>query len=143
MNRKRIIGIVVVIAIAFMFSWFLYVRSGQNEVIERCNDYNPKWIGMLDCYGLVSIWQPDNSGYLVENNAVPGSIIAQIDLVNPFIVENSKMYLVDITPKGGCANGEQRQYCREFQVNGQSKTYSYRSLEQVPTYLVMSDFTLA
>jgi hypothetical protein len=96
---------------------------------------------MLDCYGVISIWQPDNSGYLVENNTRPGQIIAQIRSADDFIVQGDEMYLMDITPKGICNNLLPGKYCGEFQVNGEQKQYYYDGPEQVPTYIIINTRT--
>jgi hypothetical protein len=105
---------------------------------HRCTDYNPQWLGMLDCYGVISIWQPDNSGYPVQNNTQSGPIIAQINSARDFVVQNNEMYLIDITPKSACNNATPGKYCGSFQTNDKSKTYYYdypNQVNQVPVYL--------
>ncbi|MDA9475085.1 hypothetical protein XI03_11360 [Bradyrhizobium sp. CCBAU 65884] len=109
--------------------------------MSRCTDYNPQWLGMLDCYGVISIWERDNSGYLVQNNKHTGPIVAQIKSPNAFVVYANLMYLIDITPKGICNNLVPGKYCGDFQVNGQPKSYYYDRPEQVPTYLVIDTKT--
>src|SRR5262249_11882596 len=104
MRKKQIAGVILIVVLAVIGAWFLYVPPSWREVISRCTDYDPHWLGMLDCYGLISIWQPDNSGYLVGNNSRSGSIIAQIRGADAFIVRDGQMYLIDITPKGVCNN---------------------------------------
>jgi hypothetical protein len=84
--KKWIVLTVTVLVMILVSAWFLYVPASWQKVLNRCTDYDPHWIGMLDCYGLISISQPDNSGYLVENNSIPGSIIAQIKGTDDFVV---------------------------------------------------------
>src|SRR5215471_19668399 len=98
MRKKRIAGIFAAIILVGLALWLVHAEASWRNIVKRCTDYAPHWPGMLDCYGLVSIWQPDNSGYLVQNNARPGSIIAQIKTADAFIVEGDEMYLIDITP---------------------------------------------
>jgi hypothetical protein len=138
--KKWIILAVAILAFVAVLAWFLYVPAAWQKVVSRCTDYDPQWIGMLDCYGLIAIFQPDNSGYIIQDNAVPGSIIAQISSSNSFIVDGDQMYLMDITPVGGCANNK-KGYCRDFQVDGKVSTISYDDPKQTPRYLVINTRT--
>ena len=132
--------LVITVTLVLVFAWFLYVPPRWQKIVNRCANYDPQWIGMLDCYGLISIFQPDNSGYIVQDNAVPGSIIAQISSSNSFLVRDDEMYLIDVTPAGRCANN-QKGYCRDFQVDGKAKTISYSDPDQTPRYLIINTKT--
>jgi hypothetical protein len=141
MRKKQIAGIILVVIIAAIGTWFVYVPPSWQRVIDRCIGYDPQWRGMLDCYSVISIWQPDNSGYLIINNRRPGAILAQIGAADDFIVESNQMYLVDVTPKGKCAVPARGQFCRDFQVNGEPKEFGYDNPDQVPTYLIIDTKT--
>jgi hypothetical protein len=141
MRKTFIIIIAVSVTLLIVLVWFFHVPSSGQNVLSRCTDYNPEWLGMVDCYGVVSIWQPNNSGYLVENNAIPGSIIAQIQNQDSFVVRSDRLYLRDITPKGICNNLVPGKYCGNFQVDGEQKTFYYDSPDRVPTYLIINTKT--
>ncbi len=132
----------ITIASVLLFSTFLfgvqffYWAPNWKKITDRCIDYNPQWSGMLDCYGIISIWQSNNSGYLIQKNTEPGPIVAQIRKVDDFVVKNNEIYLVDITPKEICNNLIPGKYCGTFQVNGKSKSYYYDTPNEVPTYRV-------
>jgi hypothetical protein len=100
-------------------------------------DYDPQWRGMLDCYGVVSMWQFHNSRNVVLNNNHSGAIIAEIGTVGDFVIEDDQMYLINVTPIGECAMASRGKYCAEFQVNGEPKEFGYASADQVPTYLII------
>jgi len=138
--KKWIVLIIGILALVLVLTWFFYVPASWQKVVNRCTDYDPQWIGMLDCYGLVSISQPDNSGYLVGNNSIPGSIIAQIKGPDDFIVQGNQIYLIDITPAGGCANF-QPGYCSTFQVGGKQKTIFFNDPNKTPRYLIINTET--
>lgn len=138
--KKWILSILVILVLILAAIWFFYVPPSWRTVVNRCTDYDPQWIGMVDCHGLISIWQPDNSGYIIQNNADPGPIIAQIKDSNDFVVRDDQMYLIDITPAGGCPNF-QPGYCSTFQVNGKAKTISYSDPSQTPRYLIIDTKT--
>jgi hypothetical protein len=138
--KKWIIFAVAVLVLSLVSIWFLYTPASWQEIVNRCTDYDPHWIGMLDCYGLISISEPDNSGYLVENNSIPGSIIAQIKGPSDFVVKGDQIYLIDITAAGGCVNF-QPGYCSTFQVDGKTKTISYSDPHQTPRYLIINTKT--
>jgi hypothetical protein len=89
---------------------------------------------------LISIWQPDNSGYIIQNNGDQGPIIAQIKGPDDFVVQGDEIYLMDITPAGGCANF-QPGYCSTFQVGGKRKTMFYNDPNQTPRYLIINTET--
>jgi hypothetical protein len=125
-------ALVVIYAGVQLFYW----GPTWKTITDRCIDYNPQWLGVLDCYGVISIWQPDNSGYLIENNKQAGPIMAQIKSVDAFTIKGDEMYFIDITPKGICDNLVPEKYCGDFQVDGDSKTYYYDSPEQVPTLIM-------
>jgi hypothetical protein len=110
------------------------------KIIDRCTNYDPQSLGMIDCYGVISIWQPDNSGYIIQNNNDQGPIIAQIKGPDDFVVQGDQIYLIDITPAGGCANF-QPGYCSTFQVGGKPKTISYNDPNQTPRYLIINTET--
>jgi hypothetical protein len=141
MRKNWIVGVISVVIISFIVGWFFYVPPSWQQVINRCTNYDPQWLGMLDCYGVISIWQPDNSGYLVQNNKHLGPTIAQIKAVDEFIVRDDQMYLIDITPKGVCNNLAPGKYCGDFQIDGEPKTLYYDSPEEVPTYLIIDTKT--
>lgn len=145
MNKKDILLAVLAFVIAVSgLAIYLLVQKWNSErevVIKRCIDYNAQWLGMIDCYGVISVWQPDDSGYLVGNNKRPGSIIAQIRTADNFIVRNDQMYLIDITPKGKCGDSTPEKYCGDFQVKGELKTYYYDDPDQVPTYRIINTKT--
>jgi hypothetical protein len=138
--KKWIVLIIGILALVLVLTWFFYVPASWQKVVNRCTDYDPQWIGMLDCYGLISISQPDNSGYLVGNNSIPGSIIAQIKEPDDFVVQGNQIFLIDITPAGGCANF-QPGYCSTFQVGGKQKTISFIDPNQTPRYLIINTET--
>jgi hypothetical protein len=123
--RKTQVVVIILLggAVAAVMLWFMYVPPGWQRVIDRCTDYDPHWLGMLDCYGLISIWRPDNSGYLVLNNKRPGAIIAQIKAADAFIVQGNEMYVIDTTPVGACAIPSRGKYCADFQLNGEPKEF--------------------
>jgi hypothetical protein len=143
MRRSYVIAIVAVALLAscLLFIQMLYWAPTWKKIVDRCADYNPQWLGMLDCYGVISVWQPDNSGYLIQNNSKSGSIIAQIKSADDFIVRSNEMYLIDITPKGVCNNLVPGKYCGSFQINGNERTYYYDSPDQVPTYVIIDTKT--
>jgi hypothetical protein len=141
MNKKMVTGIVLVVTVAFVLAWFFYEPPSWRQMINRCTDYDPHWLGMVDCYGLISIWQPHNSEYLVENNKQPGPIIAQIKSADAFIVKGNEMYLVEITPLGRCAVPARGKYCRDVQVNGEPEELGYDSPNKVPTFLIIDTNT--
>jgi hypothetical protein len=132
------IGVVLLLALAYFVTEYFYWSRNWEKVVSLCTDYDPKWEGMTDCYGVISIWQPWNgSGYTIQNNTDPGPVIAQIASRNAFIVQGNYMYLVDTTRAGKCPNNEPG-YCRDFQVNGTSKIYHYDNPNQVPKYLIIN-----
>jgi hypothetical protein len=142
MKKSYVIAIVVVlVACLLLCIQVFYWGPTWKKIVDRCTDYNPRWLGMLDCYGVISVWQPDNSGYLIQNNTQSGSIIAQIKSADDFIVQSNEMYLIDITPKSACNNLVPGKYCGSFQINGKAKTYYYDSPDQVPTYLIIDTET--
>jgi hypothetical protein len=141
MRKKRIAGVILVVIIAAIGTWFVYVPPSWREVINRCTNYDPHWLGMLDCYGVISIWERDDSGYLVQNNNHTGPIVAQIKSPDAFVVEGNEMYLIDVTPLGGCAIPTRGKYCADFQVNGEPKEFGYDSPDKVPTLLVIDTKT--
>mgnify|MGYP001572376445 CR=1 FL=1 len=142
MRKITIISAIILIpVIVFSILQFFYWGPNWKKIMDRCMNYNPEWAGMLDCYGVISIWQPDNSGYLVSNNKYSGSIIAQIREADDFIVSGDQIYLIDISPQGICNNLMPGKYCGEFHVNGAIKTYYYDSPDKVPTYRIFNTQT--
>jgi hypothetical protein len=142
MAKKRLVGttaIVLFISLYFVVQLFYWSPHWQT-IINRCTDYDPQSLGMVDCYGVISIWQPDNSGYIIQNNSDQGPIIAQIKGPHDLVVQGDQIYLIDITPAGGCAHF-QPGYCSTFQVGGKPKTISYNDPNQTPRYLIINTET--
>jgi hypothetical protein len=140
MNKKTFVGVALT-AVCIILAWFFYEPLSWRQTIDRCTNYDPHWLGMIDCYGLVSIWQPHNSGYLLQNNKQPGPIIAQIKSADAFIVKGSEIYLIDITPPGKCAVPARGKYCRDVQVDGEPEELGYDAPNKVPTLLVIGTNT--
>ena len=142
LTKKNIILSISIIALGgIILSGYLVVQKWNRDyqvIIDRCIGYSPEWLGMVDCHGVISIEQPDESGYLILNNSRPGSIIAEIKAVDSFVIENNEMYLIDISSHGICNNLVPNKYCGEFQVNGETKTYYYNRPEDVPVYRIIN-----
>jgi hypothetical protein len=138
MRKKWIAGVVLVIGIGVIGGWLFHTQRAWRQIVDRCIDYDPQWLGMLDCYGVVSIWQFHNSSNLVLNNNRSDAQIAEVKAINDLIVENNEMYLIDTAPVGSCAVPSRGKYCAEFQVNGKPKEFGYARADQVPTYLVIN-----
>jgi hypothetical protein len=141
MKKKWLASIALTVVIAAIGTWFFYTPASWRQVIDRCVGYDPQWWAMLDCYGVISIWRPDNSGYLILNNVSRGWIVAEISDADNFIMQNNQMYIIDTAPKGGCAVAERGNFCRDFQVNGETKVFGYKSADAVPTYLIIDTKT--
>ena len=143
MNKKVKIAFIVlaIFVLIYLALKFNLLDPERREMITRCTGYSAEWRGVVDCYGVISIWAWERDGYAVLNRSQVPWPLAFIRNSNDFYIEGDEMYLIDQS-SGECGNGlNSHPYCATFQVNGERKEFSYDTANQVPHYLVFNTRT--
>jgi hypothetical protein len=141
MKKRLIIGVIALVCVVSISVWLFYVPPSWRQVISRCTNYNPQWLDMVDCYGVISIHWNDNGSYDLLNNVDPGWTVAEIQSPTDFHFSDGQMYLIDVRTPVICNKLKPGKYCGEFEVNGQSKPYYYNTPKDVPRYLIIDTKT--
>ena len=142
---KKIIKIGLIVLGLFALVYFI-LRSNlldpeRRAMVARCIDYKSEWRGIVDCYGVISIWDWEGDGYGSLNHTRSTWLLALIRGPDDFYVKGDEIYLINRL-NGECGNGlNPHPYCADFQVNGESKQYSYDTADEVPHYLIFNTKT--
>jgi hypothetical protein len=143
--KKKIISfsLIVFLVLVAIFTYMIKEKwnNQRKQVLARCVLYDNKFENMLDCYGVLSIWNWENGDYAVINNFQGTSPIAFIKSPNDFYVLENEMYLINQST-GICGDGlDTHKYCVDFQVAGKHKRFDYDNAQDVPHYLIINTKT--
>lgn len=141
---RRLLVISVIVILSFSAAACLIVHKwGEEtkEMIARCVGYDPAWEGIIDCYGVISIWGSDDATYTISYNAEASLYLAKIKSADGFILNGNQIYVIDIRVPSICNNLISGKYCGDFRVNGKLREFYYDGADQVPKYIILDTQT--
>lgn len=145
-KRNKWVFVIISLPLILIVGVSIFWYNGQvydKEMATKCIQYNPSWLGLIDCYGVVSIKQAwDIKGYYLDDH-VHGYELAEIDNLNDYkfqdgyiYVKNREPFTCSITDQSGI-----KQFCQKLFQDNRLKSSYYSSISDIPLYLVIDTQT--
>ena len=121
---------------SLLYNGYLY----NQKMVQKCTNYNPDWLGLDDCYGVISISHGfDTNGYLITDHVHGSYILAEVNYLNDYKFQNGKFFVKSREPiECRLSNGK---YCQNLYQNNQQNTTYYDSQLDIPLYLIIDTET--
>lgn len=108
----------------------------EKEILNRCTDYQGRELGILDCYGVLSLENSDMSDFRYDiYDHKHYYTVAYISNPRQFEVQGGYLYVVDKKPRATFEPATRKYVIDQLGPTGEMITARFDKPDQAPAYL--------